>query len=636
MQFVTDPVLPTSVNSTPSSQTKFNSLAQQVSNLIEKQAISKPATNSSLLLSRIFTVKKANGEDRLIIDLSKLNTQIVHVTFQMESYTKINNLLEKDDYMTSIDLCDAFFSVPIHPDHRKFLAFEFNNNKYVFNVLPFGLTSSPRIFSKVLKPVIIFLRSQGIRISFYLDDIFLCSSSYSESVYNTRLCLNLLESLGFNPNYKKSFLTPSHSMQHLGYLWDSKSMSISIPPEKIIKTKEIASLLLSKTPTLRELASFLGRLVSHSTAYMFSALHYRNIQLQHCLLIKNNVNWDHPITLSPESRSDILWWISCPVSLPSRSLLPIDYNVTLKSDASSLGWGGYLSSRSYTSGIWSKEEADLHINILELKAVFYCVSSFIEELKDSSLQILSDNMTTVYYINKIGGTHSEDLCLLSVDLWQILLLNNIKCFAFHIKGSDNTVADQFSRSLEDRHDYHIPQLIFSELILHIPFNLNMDVFASCNTYKIPSYVSLLSDPHASAIDAFSFHWSENLYLFPPIPLIPRVVQKIKTDHCDNILLITPAWPGLISVPTILSLMCSNPIFIPSNHLQGQIPTRHPFCLIAWPLSTHVEKIEAYQKISAKPSIPVLEPPHSPLTKDTGNNFVNSLEQMGHSVVFLSL
>ncbi|KAI8432187.1 hypothetical protein MSG28_004646 [Choristoneura fumiferana] len=52
-----------------------------------------------------------------------------------------------------------------HKDHRKYLRFMFNDSLYEFNCLPFGLATAPYAFTKLLKPVMEFLREQGIRTS---------------------------------------------------------------------------------------------------------------------------------------------------------------------------------------------------------------------------------------------------------------------------------------------------------------------------------------------------------------------------------------------------------------------------------------------------------------------------------------
>jgi hypothetical protein len=330
-------------------------------------------------------------------------------------------------------------------------------------------------------------------------------------------------------------------------------MSLTVPPEKVQLTNRQASRILSLPSSLRDVSSFLGRIISHKTAFDLAPLHYRNLQLQFCSLLKSNVPWDAIVHLNDSSLSDVSWWSSCPTALPPHSLLPFQSDITLHSDASNSGWGGVLSSGASTSGSWSTSEKKYHINYLELKAVYLCISSFLAELTNSSLHIFSDNMTTVFYINKVGGTQSSDLCLLALDLWRLIDVNNVKCFASHVPGILNTVADAHSRSEGDRHDYYISEKTFSSILSALPFTPSIDLFASRLTFKLPSYASRLPDPSASIVDAFSMSWGNNLYIFPPLPLLPRVVQKVKSDKAKNVLLISPAWPGLISLPVIMSL-----------------------------------------------------------------------------------
>ena len=95
--------------------------------------------------------------------------------------------------MVSIDLRDAFFSIPIHEDSKRFTCFEVGGVRYCYNVLPFGFSSSPRIFSKVLKVVISHLRARGIKISFYLDDIFICNADWNSLKAHLEYTMTLLE-----------------------------------------------------------------------------------------------------------------------------------------------------------------------------------------------------------------------------------------------------------------------------------------------------------------------------------------------------------------------------------------------------------------------------------------------------------
>ena len=223
-----------------------------------------------------------------------------------------------------------------------------------------------------------------------------------------------------------------------------------------------------------------------------------------------------------------------------------------------------------------------------------------------------------------------------MELLQTLIKNNIDCEAHHIPGVFNVRADFSSRSVCDRHDYYISHDTFSDILSLLNFTPTIEIFASKFSRKLPCYVSLVPDPEAICIDAFSFSWTNNMYAFPPLPLISRVVNKIVSDEATNFVLITPAGPGLVCLPLLLSMLISHPIFISSHLLLGEIPTRRSFNLMAWPISTSVDDEQVYQKLVVKPLPPVSRLPHYHVNKDTGESFVNMLEQKGHKVHYLSL
>jgi len=71
----------------------------------------------------------------------------------MESIDYVKHLLQPGEFMATIDLTDAYFSIPIHPTDRKYLRFSWENSLYEFTCLPFGYKLAPRTFTKILKPV---------------------------------------------------------------------------------------------------------------------------------------------------------------------------------------------------------------------------------------------------------------------------------------------------------------------------------------------------------------------------------------------------------------------------------------------------------------------------------------------------
>ena len=68
----------------------------------------------------------------------------------MESLAELQYLAQPGDVMLAIDLAQGYHHVTIHPRDRKFLGFHWQDQYYVFNVLPFGLKPAPRIFTKVV------------------------------------------------------------------------------------------------------------------------------------------------------------------------------------------------------------------------------------------------------------------------------------------------------------------------------------------------------------------------------------------------------------------------------------------------------------------------------------------------------
>ncbi|KAJ8976566.1 hypothetical protein NQ317_016360 [Molorchus minor] len=80
----------------------------------------------------------------------------------MEDARTASKLIRPGNFAATLDLKDAYYSLPILKDHRKYLRFCFRNTLYEFTCLPFGLASAPYTFSKLMRPVVEFLRSRDV------------------------------------------------------------------------------------------------------------------------------------------------------------------------------------------------------------------------------------------------------------------------------------------------------------------------------------------------------------------------------------------------------------------------------------------------------------------------------------------
>ena len=179
-------------------------------------------------------------------------------------------------FMSSIDLRDAYYSVPILPAHRKLLKYCWRGELYQFTALPMGLTSSPRIFTKVMKPVFATLRSRyGHSCLGYIDDSIYIEDSVTMCEDVTLNATQLFIQLGFVPCPSKSVFQLTQILEFLGFLLNSVTMIVSLTKKKIDKIVVLCQQFLQyKQFSIRELASLIDTLLSTFPGVEFGPLHY--------------------------------------------------------------------------------------------------------------------------------------------------------------------------------------------------------------------------------------------------------------------------------------------------------------------------------------------------------------------------
>ena len=195
-------------------------LLTAISSLISKGAVKEVAPHPDEFLSTLFLVEKQDksGKYRPVINLKALNQFLPKETFKMESLNTVRSLLRPEDFMMKIDLKDAYDVLPIYPHHRKYLRFKFEGVTYEFQCLPFGLASAPRAFTKLLKPLVAVIRSKGIRIVIFLDDLLIMHQDKVQCQKIFSQITHLLSNLGFLIKQEKCSSCPTQQITFLGAL----------------------------------------------------------------------------------------------------------------------------------------------------------------------------------------------------------------------------------------------------------------------------------------------------------------------------------------------------------------------------------------------------------------------------------
>ena len=280
-----------------------------------------------------------------------------------------------------------------------------------------------------------------------------------------------------------------------------------------------------------------------------------------------------------------------------------------------------------TGGQWTEQESHDHINVLELRAALFALLALCKGIQNQHILIKIDNKTAICYINEMGGTKSFECNKVAREIWIWCIENRNWLTATYIEGKLNTEADQESRNFKPELEWKLDENVFADVLNIFGKNYDIDLFASRINKKFKKFISWRPDPLAYHIDAFTINW-ENLkfYAFPPFSLINRMLQKVKTDMAEGIVIV-PKWPTAGWFPVLLSMLIDNPLVLPGmKHLLTlpQLPEMvHPLhpkmTLLACKISASTKRQRDYRKtLETLYSIPGEIPPRNNITTTLRN------------------
>ena len=591
------PPTPHRVRNLPTDAAGTAVLDHEVEQMLVKSAIHAVPSSDDELTSCFFARPKKTPPGaplkwRPIVSLKFLNKFLRYLKFKMTTIADVRLWIREGYFFTSLDLTDAYFSIPLHKSAWKYVRFVWRQVTYEFSVIMFGLAASPRVFTKVLKVVVKYLRlTFNMLIIAYLDDFLIQAEDYDTSVLHTELAVLAFQALGFEVNYAKSCMTPTTTIAHLGFIWNSVDMVLSLPQEKIDRIAGLAAgFIRNGGYTADELRSFLGRLESVRPVVQVAALHYRHLQYVLRPLRKGPWKGRKFLPLSLLTREELLWWKNV-FPTPPYTVAPLrrgQCSVQIMADASgNYGWGGHSSRGQFCQGVWSVTDHQAHINRKEIMAGHRSIQDMMQQ--GDFVHLSLDNMTAVSFINRQGGTRSLPLCKEAISLWQTVLSRGGWVRASWVPREENQLSDLLSKSALLTWDFSLDRQI-AERIWARWFRPVVDAFASQECHLVPAYYSWYPDPQATARDAFSVRvWPNRVFCFPPVPLIAMTLDKIRTDRITA-LIVVPAWRLALWWDILSEMMVGNIMTLPyystilsyPQHQSKRVPYLHPLvaCLVS--------------------------------------------------------
>ncbi|CAB4025485.1 Transposon Tf2-6 poly, partial [Paramuricea clavata] len=449
----------------------------------------------------------------------------------MDTLLSVVKLMRPNCFMATIDLKDAYYSVPVSEKHQKFLKFHWKGTYYKFSCFPNGLCFCPRKFTKLIKPIHSSLRLQGHLLAGYIDDNYNQGDTYQECLTTVLETVKLVTELGFCVHPEKSCLIPSQEIIFLGNVLNSVTMTITLTDEKKQKiVKACKALQRQQNHTIREVSKVIGLMVSSFSAVIYGPLYYRQLERDKSLAVKDHKgNYDAPMALSPVARIELQWW----VDNIDKAFNVINHeppSITINTDESKIGWGGVLDGTT-CGGHWSPQESEEHINCLELRAALFSIQSLTPDRSNTHIRLKIDNTTAVAAINHMGTSHSIQCNNVALDIWQWCISKQIWVSAEHIPGKYNIVADKESREISTNNEWMLNPTLLHQALDKLQVNPDIDI------------------------------------------VISKVLQKLEQDKATGVIVI-PKWPTQVWYSMAMRMLISCPVLLQHSARLLLLPS-HP-------------------------------------------------------------
>jgi Reverse transcriptase (RNA-dependent DNA polymerase) len=506
-------------------------------NLFAWGAIEPAQHERGEILHRLTAAKSG----RICSDIRQLNAVSKLMPCHMDNLKALRQQWNKNEWFLKLDLAKYYWSCQIHPKYRKWFRFSMDHKLWQWKVLPFGFKNSLGIMSQFMSLAIQALRKLDIQVASWVDDLILMLGyDYQVAMKKAQEAINLIQALGWIINVEKSTMTPVKRALFRGFLWDTESYVILVPPEKGRDINMAARAALTcRYHTPRSLAKITGKIryiaqiFPHLTAYIVELELAKKQALR-----AGRANWDFRVKLPPLATAELRSIAALDLNLSTPIRLDLSACHVIKGDAGPYGYG-ICAPNLQIAGKWDANIVPTSTNYRELLTWSIQVQEI--QQKPGSVSIYeTDSTVALAYMNKVYGK-----CATLSRLAKATVLNLLQRGALQVGRLANQVqiaeADQLSR-LSDKWDSQLNHATFTELCRKWSFQPTVDLFASRFSTKCPRFFARAKDPKALGVDALKYEWrGERAYAFPPTRKIHETINKARGEGVP-LLLIVPDQP----------------------------------------------------------------------------------------------
>ncbi|KAL6463598.1 hypothetical protein MHYP_G00279890 [Metynnis hypsauchen] len=193
---------------------------------LQNQGVISPVKFSEWATPIVPVIKKSGGV-RICGDFKvTVNPALCAEYYPLPRIEDVFASLAGGQCFSKLDLSHAYLQVPVSEKSRQYLTITTHKGLFVYNRLPFGITSSPSIFQRVMDQVL-----QGLpNVHCFLDDILVTGTNDVQHLKNLGAVLSRLEEFGLRVQQEKCEFFKS-SLEYLGHTIDEAGLHKS--PDKV-------------------------------------------------------------------------------------------------------------------------------------------------------------------------------------------------------------------------------------------------------------------------------------------------------------------------------------------------------------------------------------------------------------------
>jgi hypothetical protein len=410
--------------------------------------------------------------------------------------------------MATLDVSSAFCHVPVRPDHQTLLGIKVFNIYYQFQSCPFGLRVSPYAWSLLARTAASLMRSAGIPLIMYVDDVAIFAMSKTECETNLSLARVILRQLGILVHPDKGS-PPTQRGTFIGFIVDLVDQRLAVPRNKVDRVRaQSAALLRHGGASKRQWLQLAGRIVALSPACPMAMLSTRS-------LFNATTRYDMTawVPLTRAARHDLAMWSRFPLPYRSRSFATPAKAIVVCTDAQRR-WSGaaapldHPDQVSVATALFSWPKQGRIIAARELEAF--------EKTLQSVPHLFAQGPVTIHHFvdNQVAAAIERKWSSRNPQLHAILtrivrfLLAGGHALQVHYVRSANNPMDRLSR-WADRDEYCFLPHLFHEAQRRLGTHCTVDRFGSRSAHLLPNYTSEFLEPGRPWVDAFALDWTHD-------------------------------------------------------------------------------------------------------------------------------